>query len=61
MAEIILKVDQIHLMAAIVREIGRQHGGQLTADEGLMNSVINTANFCKKQLDGKKITTVTNA
>jgi hypothetical protein len=53
-----IKIDQISLVAAIVKEINDQHDGKLTADHELFNTCIEVANLCKEKLDGTSVDTV---
>lgn len=54
---LILQIDQVGLMAAIVKEISEQNGGSLPATNHLFNSCIEAANLLTDKLDNRDMFT----
>lgn len=50
-----LKVDQLKLIAVIVEEINRQHGGTLIADSRVFDEAIGVAKYLQAKLDGMEV------
>lgn len=53
-----LNINQIELMAAICKEIGKQQVGDIPADHEIMNACIEAANMVKDKLQGFNYTPI---